>query len=41
MLLGGTTTFVDMYWHSDRVADAVTETGIPGCGLSDFRRGQL
>ena len=41
MLLGGTTTFVDMYWHSDRVADAVTETRDPGCGLSDFRRGQL
>ena len=36
MLLGGTTTFVDMYWHSDRGADRD-----PGCGLSDFRRGQL
>ena len=23
MLLGGTTTFVDMYWHADRVAEAV------------------
>ena len=33
MLLGGTTTFVDMYWHSDRVADAVTETGIRGVSV--------
>lgn len=30
MLLGGTTTFVDMYWHSDRVADAVSEMGTVG-----------
>ena len=28
MLLGGTTTFADMYWHSERVAQAVLETGI-------------
>lgn len=28
MLLGGTTTFVDMYWHQDRVAEAVGESGI-------------
>lgn len=28
MLLGGTTTFVDMYWHSDRVVEAVLEMGI-------------
>ena len=36
MLLGGTTTFVDMYWHSDRVADAVTETGIRGVVCPTF-----
>lgn len=28
MLLGGTTTFADMYWDSDRVCDAVLESGI-------------
>ena len=28
MLLGGTTTFVDMYWHADRVAEAVLESGM-------------
>jgi len=28
MLLGGTTTFVDMYWHADRVAEAVLRSGI-------------
>ena len=28
MLLGGTTTFVDMYWHADRVSDAVLDSGI-------------
>ena len=28
MLLGGTTTFVDMYWHADRVAEAAFRSGI-------------
>lgn len=28
MLLGGTTTFVDMYWRQDEVAKAVEEMGI-------------
>lgn len=28
MLLGGTTTFVDMYWHADRVAEAARRSGI-------------
>ena len=28
MLLGGTTTFVDMYWHADRVAAAAERSGI-------------
>lgn len=28
MLLGGTTTFVDMYWHQEAVAEAVEQTGI-------------
>lgn len=36
MLLGGTTTFVDMYWHSDRVADAVSEMGIRGVVCPTF-----
>lgn len=36
MLLGGTTTFVDMYWHSDRVADAVSEMGIRGVVCPSF-----
>ncbi len=36
MLLGGTTTFVDMYWHSDRVADAMSEMGIRGVVCPTF-----
>lgn len=28
MLLGGVTTFVDMYWHEEAVADAVRDMGI-------------
>ena len=28
MLLGGVTTFVDMYWHEEAVADAVCDMGI-------------
>lgn len=28
MLLGGTTAFVDMYWHADRVAEAAIRSGI-------------
>lgn len=36
MLLGGTTTFVDMYWHSDRVAEAVLEMGIRGVVCPTF-----
>ena len=36
MLLGGTTTFVDMYWHSDRVADAVSEMEIRGVVCPTF-----
>lgn len=28
MLLGGTTTFVDMYWYADRIAEAVVESGM-------------
>lgn len=28
MLLGGTTTFVDMYWHQEAVAEAVDKSGI-------------
>ncbi len=30
MLLGGTTTFVDMYWHADEVIRAARESGIRG-----------
>ena len=30
MLLGGTTTFVDMYWHADEVIRAAQEMGIRG-----------
>lgn len=30
MLLGGTTTFVDMYWHADEVIRAAREGGIRG-----------
>ncbi len=36
MLLGGTTTFVDMYWYSDRVADAVIDSGIRGVVCPTF-----
>lgn len=36
MLLGGTTSFVDMYWHSDRVADAMSEMGIRGVVCPTF-----
>ena len=28
MLLGGVTTFVDMYWHENRIAEAVRRLGI-------------
>lgn len=30
MLLGGTTTFVDMYWHAEEVIRAARESGIRG-----------
>lgn len=40
MLLGGTTTFVDMYWYEMAVAEAVKESGIRGvlsATFTDFR----
>ncbi|MCK4777915.1 MAG: amidohydrolase [Actinomycetia bacterium] len=35
MIKGGTTCFADMYWHSERVAEAVLKTGIRAslCGV--------
>ena len=36
MLLGGITSFVDMYWHAPRVAQAVVESGIRGVVCSTF-----
>lgn len=46
MLLGGVTSFVDMYWHEDRIYDVVDELGIRallGCScldgnMSEFER---
>ncbi|MDR0509676.1 MAG: amidohydrolase [Rikenellaceae bacterium] len=41
MLLGGTTTFVDMYWMQEAVAEAVEESGVRGVlapTMIDFKR---
>lgn len=41
MLLGGTTTFVDMYWETDMVARAALEGGIRSVVSASFIDGRL
>lgn len=41
MLLGGTTTFVDMYWETDMIAKAVVESGIRGVVSASFIDGKI
>ncbi len=36
MLLGGTTSFADMYWHADVLADVISDSGIRGAAGNSF-----